>query len=285
MKKDRIAIVTPLRNEERNINKLFDAVSNQTTNIYYWVILENGSNDRSREILKSKKTPINVKNLKIINLTENSIEYELGYNYARIINFGFNFLKDSVGVDKFDFIGILDSDIFLEDKYYEKLLYLFDNDKHLGISSGVIVNIDGKEEKTSNNWVRGGCRLWRKECFSQIGYIVGPSADSLSTAKAICNSWKAYPVLDAIAYSRPVGSRVNYRYYGEASYFRGCNPIYILVKCIYQLLKLKYNSSKGLFIGYFSSFLKMKERVIDVQVLNYYRLYPFSRIYYNYKNK
>ena len=38
MNPEKIAIVTPLRNEEKNINKLFDAVSKQTTNIFYWVI-------------------------------------------------------------------------------------------------------------------------------------------------------------------------------------------------------------------------------------------------------
>lgn len=281
----KIAIVTPLRDEEKNINKLFDAVSKQTANIFYWVILENGSTDGSKQILKNIKCPVNVEHLEIINLTENNINYELGSNYARIINYGFNYLKEKANFKKIDFIGILDSDIFLEEMYYEKLLQLFSKDSKLGITSGVIVNLDGTVEKTGNNWVRGGCRLWRQTCFNQIGYLVGPSADSLSTAKAISNKWLAYPAINAIAYSRPVGSRVNYQYYGEASYFRGCNSIYILVKCIYQLCKLKFKLSQGLFFGYFSSIFKNKRRVSDKQVLNYYRFYPFSRIYFALKNK
>lgn len=285
MNPEKIAIVTPLRNEEKNINKLFDAVSKQTTNIFYWVILENGSTDGSKKILKNIACPVNVEHLEILNLTENSMNYELGSNYARIINYGFNFLKEKAYFNQIDFIGILDSDIFLEKKYYEKLLQLFSKDSKLGIASGVIVDLDGTVEKTGNNWVRGGCRLWRQKCFNQTGYLVGPSADSLSTAKAICNKWLAYPEINAIAYSRPVGSRVNYRYYGEASYFRGCNPIYIFVKSVYQLFKLKFEASQGLFFGYFSSIFKNKKRVSDKQVLNYYRFYPFSRIYFAFKNK
>lgn len=281
----KIAIVTPLRNEEKNIEKLFDAISKQTSFIFSWVILENGSTDGSKEILKKIQCPKNVEHLEILNLTENSINYELGSNYARIINYGFNFLKQKSYFMQIDFVGILDSDIFLEQHYYEKLLKMFDEDLKLGISSGIITNLDGSIEKTSNNWVRGGCRLWRKTCFDQIGYLVGPSADSLSTAKALCNGWLAYPEMNAVAYSRPVGSRVNYRYYGDASYFRGCNPAYILIKSIYQLFKLKFKASQGLFFGYFSSIFKNKARVKDKQVLNYYRFYPFSRIYFAFKNK
>ena len=36
----KIAIVTPLRNEARNIEKLFDSISKQTTSVFSWVILE-----------------------------------------------------------------------------------------------------------------------------------------------------------------------------------------------------------------------------------------------------
>ena len=63
MNPEKIAIVTPLRNEEKNINKLFDAVSKQTTNIFSWVILENGSTDGSKKILKNIECPVNVEHL------------------------------------------------------------------------------------------------------------------------------------------------------------------------------------------------------------------------------
>lgn len=285
MSGEKIAIVTPLRNEINNIDKLFDAVSKQTKPIFCWVILENGSTDGSIQKLRKINCPANVEHLQVLNLTESSINYELGSNYARINNYGFNFLKQKEYYQKIDYIGILDSDIFLEKAYYEKLLSAFQNDKKLGISSGVIVNLDGTLEKTSNSWVRGGCRLWSATCFNQTGYLVGPSADSLSTAKAICNGWRIYPNTSAKAFSRPVGSRVNYRYYGEASYFRGCNPIYVLVKYFYQLLRFKIQPAKGLLTGYFFSYFRNKKRVSDKQVLNYYRYYPLSRMYFTFKNK
>ncbi len=281
----KIALVTPLRNEINNIDKLFDAISNQSYSIFSWVILENGSTDGSIDKLENMVCPHNVVNLKVFNLTESSINYELGSNYARINNYGFTFLKNQNYYDELDFIGILDSDIFLEKDYYTKLISAFSFDLKLGISSGIICNLNGEIEKTGNNWVRGGCRLWRKSCFDQAGYIIGPSADSLSTAKAICENWKVYPVVSAIAYSRPVGVRVNYRYYGEASYYRGCNPIYITLKCIYQLISFKFSASLGLFIGFWSSLFANKDKVLDKKVLLYYRFYPLSRIYISFKNR
>ena len=120
----KIAIVTPLRNEIENIDKLFDALSKQTITIFSWVILENGSTDGSIEKLKNIKCPNNVEYLEILNLTKNSINYELGSNYARINNFGFNFLKQQDYYQQLDFIGILDSDIFWK-KHIMKNYYQF----------------------------------------------------------------------------------------------------------------------------------------------------------------
>ena len=85
----RIAIVTPLRNEKKNIDKLFDSISEQSIDIFLWVILENGSTDGSKKILKQKRKPSNVRNMEILNIKESSIEYALGENYARIVNSGF----------------------------------------------------------------------------------------------------------------------------------------------------------------------------------------------------
>ena len=39
MNAEKIAIVTPLRNEEKNIEKLLDAISKQTINIFSWINL------------------------------------------------------------------------------------------------------------------------------------------------------------------------------------------------------------------------------------------------------
>jgi len=281
----RIAIVTPLRNEKKNIDKLFDSISEQSIDIFLWVILENGSTDGSKKILKQKRKPSNVRNMEILNIKESSIEYALGENYARIVNFGFEYIVNKVDFNTIDYIGILDSDIFLERSYYQLLLDAFSKNVCLGITSGIILNTDGSVEKTSNNWVRGGCRLWRRECFNHSGYIVGPSADALSTAKAICNNWAVYPVINAIAYSRPKGARVNHRYYGESTYFRGCNIFYLLIRVLHLFFRCKFSESYGMFIGYFNSLLKGTQRVTDRQVFQYYRYYPLSRAYYNYKIK
>ena len=157
----KIAIVTPLRNEKKNIDKLFDSISKQSIDIFLWVILENGSTDGSKKMLKQKRKPSNVSNMEILNIKESSIEYALGENYARIVNFGFEYIIKKGDFNTIDYIGILDSDIFLERSYYQLLLDAFSKDICLGITSGIILNTDGSLEKTSNNWVRGGCRLWR----------------------------------------------------------------------------------------------------------------------------
>ena len=103
--KPKIGIVTPLRNEIQNIEKLFRSIEDQTLRVHYWVIIENDSKDGSIEKLnKIKKTVKNVEKLEIYNSKASNPVYELGVKYATLINTGFEKIKNNGIIDDLDFI-------------------------------------------------------------------------------------------------------------------------------------------------------------------------------------
>ena len=51
----KIALVTPVKDEIKNLPKLFESMEKQSINIYSWVIIQNNSTDGSKEYLEKIK--------------------------------------------------------------------------------------------------------------------------------------------------------------------------------------------------------------------------------------
>jgi len=271
---NRIFLSTPLRDEAGNIQRLFDSVSAQTTTISCWVIVENGSTDGSKELLARMPRPQNVANLIILNYEPSKSGYALGSKYAEVVLRGFDEIRSNYQIGDEDFVGILDADSFPEPNYYEKLIAAFEYDPELGIVSGV--SRDAKNNRPSDHsasWVRGSCRLWRGRCFNQCGYIVGPSADTLSLGLAELHGWKGYAVQDAVFYARDVGDRADFSYYGRSAYFRGNTLAYAVIRSAKYLALFKPRKAFAFAHGYISAMTSRAERLDHPELRAHFRGY------------
>jgi glycosyltransferase involved in cell wall biosynthesis len=273
----KIAIVTPLKDELTNLPLLIEKVTEQSLPIEHWVIVENGSIDGSKEFLEKIENLPNIKKLTVLNFTLPVEKYELGIKYATVVNQGFQYLKENDYISDCDFIGILDADCFPDKDYYSELTDFMNSSPEIGISSGLAYSLEGKYDGKSKTWVRGNCRLWKKECFVEAGYFVGPSADSLSVCKAELKGWKSLPKADLSYKCRDVGENVNYSYYGYSAYFRGITPLYAFLKSMKYLLQGNLNNFKGYFSGYFGAWFQRKEKISDREILNYFSNYFSNR--------
>lgn len=263
----KIALVTPLKDEIDNIERLISAIRSQKLEIDTWVIVENGSTDGSKEFLSNLSEIDNVSNFKVLNFSLKNDRYELGVKYSTVVNEGFKFLLASN--KEFDYVGICDADCFPEEDYYESLTHFMATEK-IDISSGVGVFETGAPDGEAKDWVRGNCRLWRWSCFIDSGYLIGPSADTLSLGRAQLKGYTAKPNLNLIYKCREMGSRTRYSYYGFSSYYRGITPAYAILKFFNYIRIGQIHQSFGYLRGYFSALISRKERLDDIELRDYF---------------
>lgn len=274
----RVFLVTPLRDEIDNLPRLIGCVERQTVDVARWVVVENGSTDGSKEFLDRLKGVENVGNLTVLHIDTEDPEYALGSKYARIVNRGFEelLLRENIRPD--DCVGILDADSFPEDDYFEKLIELFKLSPKVGISSGLSYNAsDGRVSVHSREWVRGSCRLWRGACFLESGYIIGPSADTLSVARANLDGWETAVNPDAKFVAREVGGRGKFEYYGASSYHRGNTMLYALGRSLKLAFLARPLQGFAFFSGYVKAQASGAPRIDDPEIRAYFRTYLVRR--------
>src|SRR5438876_1085457 len=142
-------LVTAAKNEEAFVGQALQSVVDQTRLPRIWVIVSDGSTDRTDEVV---------------------IDFARRYDFIRLIRladqgarlfssqaFACNIGYDSVKHTEFDFVGFLDADITLDADYYEKVIERFNADPRLGVAAGQVVEYrSGRfEERFGNSadWV------------------------------------------------------------------------------------------------------------------------------------
>lgn len=264
----KIAIITPAKDELSNIKVLRDCISKLDHEIFLWVIVENDSVDGTREYVSSMDKPDNVRYLHVMNLKTDDPSYKLGFKYARIIEEGMNYIKNSEIYNLIDYVGILDADCFPGDKYYNILLEEFSRRPDLGILSGALYDEHGRAHRRAKGFPRGNCRLWRRECLESSGYIVGMSADALSAIKAEIAGWECDSIDHARVVTREVGHRAGMSYYGRSAYYRGETFVYTLLKSLHILMKSRKDGIDYL-LGYINAAKAKESRCHDVDIIKY----------------
>jgi len=281
----KIALVSPLKDEIDNIDKFIKALENQTIIIQCLIIVENDSSDGSREYLDKLKTIKNVEYFTVINMHFEDTSYRVGKKYATIIDKGFQSLKEKPFYDKLDYIGILDCDVFPEKDYYYKLTNFLKSNPKIGISSGLIYTEEGKLHLTDPNWVRGGCRLWKKKCFDEAGYKIAYTADTVSVALAHIKGWKTKTLKNSKTFSREVNVRISsYKNKGYHAYYRGHTLIFIILRSFFLIfVKRQMKIGFEFFLGFVDGMLKRKPRIENQAIRNYFKFYLFNKIIGKYK--
>ena len=275
-------LVTPCKNEEESLPKLAESVINQTIKPVIWVIIDDGSTDRTPEILKD----ITSKHTWIKSLRLNEKPRDLGIHVAQVYIKGFNYATNYCKENKiqYNYIGCIDADIILDGSYFESLIKEFKNNSKLGICSGHVGNII--EEKIIWSDYRkdlpsGGARLWSKKCFEDTGgYLPTCSPDSVSNVKAIIRGWDTrqfehITMISTRAYASAEGQWKGYKKLGANNYFIGYTPIHVLLKGIRLLYSKNRYSKNGVGLayikGYFAEYIKKAPRIEDKEILDYYQ--------------
>ena len=182
-------LITPARNEQAFIRKTLDSVVSQTTLPERWVIVDDGSIDRTAEIVESY-----TKRYPWIELVCRTQDPDRNFaSKAHSVALAFARTKSL----EFDIVGNLDADVSFEPSYMEFLMQRFSEDPKLGVAGTPFTEDGGydssKDSFEGENYVAGPCQLFRRECFQEIGGYVPNRAggvDWIAVMTARMKGWK-----------------------------------------------------------------------------------------------
>src|SRR5213593_1835220 len=246
-------LITPARNEEAFIEKTIEAVTRQTVLPIRWVIVDDGSTDGTAEVVRRRVARYPW--IEMLQMPPHGQRSFAGKVYA--FNAGYQRVKSLA----YEVIGNLDADISFDHDYCEFLLSQFRDDARLGVA-GTIFEEDGYNSGSDGfegeTHVPGGCQLFRRRCFEEIGGYVPNGAggiDWIAVTTARMKGWKTrsfpekrfhhYRSLGTAGRSGPA-ARFSY---GEKDYYLGGSPLWQLFRVAYRMTKPPLDSA-ALLAGY-----------------------------------
>ena len=276
-------LITPARNEEAFIEKTLDSVIRQTRLPERWVIVDDGSTDRTAEIVEkyAKGNPW----IELVRRAQRPDRNFAGKAHA--FNAGFERVRSL----DFDVIGNLDADISFEPDYFEFLLGKFTEFPGLGVTGTTMreANHDALKNTFYNfRDVFGACQLFRRECFQQVGGytpIQWGGIDWIAVRTARLKGWETRSFPDKIFFHhRPMGATESNVFkarfdYGRKDYFLGNHPLWQVFRVSYQMLQRPYViGGVTLAAGYIYSFVTRIERPVTPELLRLHRREQLERL-------
>jgi glycosyltransferase involved in cell wall biosynthesis len=274
-------IVSPVRDEERYIEKTLLSVIRQTARPAEWIIVDDGSSDQTPRILSEyeKAHPW----LRVLHRIDRGSRIP-GTGVMQAFYEGFHHLTT---VD-WNFIVKLDGDVGLDPDYFQRCFERFRDDPRLGICGGSMYCIQNgrlRRETHPSFHVRGPIKLYSRECWVAIGgLITAPGWDTVDEIQANRLGWrtKTFPDLKVI-HHRPTGAvqgawRDGVKM-GRAAYVSGYHPLFMIVKCLKRLFQRPYvYCAIAHAYGFVSSYINRFPRVEDRAFLRYIRTQQLRRL-------
>jgi glycosyltransferase involved in cell wall biosynthesis len=276
-------LITPVRNEEFYIENTILSVINQKIKPVEWVIVNDGSTDKTEAIIQL---------------------YEKKYDWIQLVNRSDRgFRKSGTGVmeafydgfkhlttQDWDFLVKLDGDLSFDEDYFLESFKKFSVNPSLGIGGGMVNSVVKNEiiHEGLNDpifHVRGATKIYRRKCWDDIeGLYKTTGWDTLDELKANMLGWETYSFRDLKVIQHKVtgiadGTWKNYVKNGRANYLTGYHPIFMLFKILKRLQQKPYGIiSFALMTGYFSSYFNGTKPIADKQLLKYIRKQQINRL-------
>lgn len=275
-------VVTPVRDEESFLPMAIQSMARQTIPPVEWIIVNDGSKDRTGEIIE--EAAVKYTWIKAAHRKDRGYR-KWGGGIIEAFYDGFNLLK----CQDWDFMCKLDGDLSFNDDYFESAFNKFRQNPQIGIGGGVLYHDSNGHmvlERTPTFHVRGGVKIFRRECWNDIGGLwVGPGSDTIDEVKANMLGWTTMSFSDLhMIHHRPTGASWG-RWGGIAkngtiSYVAGYHPLYMLAKSFAAAMHPPFVVAPvALMYGYLSAYFKKVPRVNDPALIKYLQRQQLARLF------
>lgn len=277
-------LITPVRNEAGTIGITIESVISQTILPREWVIVSDGSTDRTDQIVESyaAQNPF-IRLLKLANRPAR--------NFASVV-FATEAGIAALTAKEYDFIGLLDADIRFSGNYYEEVLRRFAKDPKLGMAGGLVIDCrEGRRQPSvySPQEVAGAVQLFRCECFKSLkGLIALPEGgwDAITCVQARMHGFKTrtFPEIE-VDHLKPRNIAEGNLFkrtwqLGMREYAIGNHPLFEIAKCMYRCLKPPILLGSLLrFGGYAWCCLSRRKRLLPPDVIRFIRQEQITRLF------
>jgi biofilm PGA synthesis N-glycosyltransferase PgaC len=268
-------LVTPARNEELFIAKTLESMMAQTLRPERWVIVDDGSADKTAEIVEryAARYPW----IDLVRRPQHADRSFAGKVHA------FNAGLEKVQPLEFDVLGNLDADLSFDPDYLEFLIQKFSEDPKLGVAGTPFTEDCGydtaRDSFEGENHVAGGCQLFRRQCFADVGGYIPNAAggiDWIAVTTARMKGWKtrSFPEKRFHHY-RTLGTagRSNWAAsfsYGQKDYYLGGSPLWQLFRVAYRTTKNPVEGA-ALLAGYCWAAMQRTKRAVTPELMHFHR--------------
>jgi len=274
-------IITPVRDEEEYLRLTVESIIRQTIQPVEHVIVNDGSRDRTGEIIEEyvRQYPW----IRAVHRNDRGFR-KWGAGIIEAFYDGFHALE----CQDWEFMCKLDGDLSFEPDYFERTFERFAQSPKLGIGGGVLYHVENGQqilERHPTFHVRGGAKIYRRECWDALGGLwVGPGSDTLDEVKANMLGWNTMSFSDL---------RINHhRWTGEAygpwggivkngrtDYVAGYHPLFFLAKAVARLPQRPYvMGSLALVYGYLKASFEKIPRVNDPELIQYLQRQQLAKL-------
>ena len=268
-------LITPAHNEEKFITKTLDSMVAQTLLPERWIIVDDGSTDRTAEIVESYE-----KQYPWIELLRRPLGSDR--SFAGKVH-AFNLGLESSASLTFEVLGNLDADLSFEPDYLAFLMQKFFDDPKLGVAGTPFTENDGydtaRDSFEGENHVAGGCQLFRRQCFEEIGgYVPNPAGgiDWIAVTTARMKGWKTRSFPEkrfhhyrSLGTAGRSGMAASFSY-GEKDYYLGGSPVWQIVSRGLSDDKAAFRRL-GLAVGYCWAAIRRRNGRVSPELMRFHR--------------
>ena len=275
-------LVTPARDEAQFIELTLRSMVAQTARPLKWVIVSDGSTDGTDDIVS--RYAVDHPWIKLVRMPERRERHFAGKAHA------FNAGRAVVADLDFDVIGNLDADVSFGAEHFEFLVARFADDPQLGVAGAPFregtYQYDYRFANIENVW--GGCQLFRRKCFEDIGGYVpvkGGCIDHIAVVSARMRGWKTRTFTEKVCvHHREMGTAergalaAKFKT-GVKDYLVGNHPIWELFRMFYQMKQRPlFTGGLALGAGYAWSLMRGMDRPVSNDLIAFTRREQMQRL-------